>query len=174
MVYTFIIINKNFFYKMDQDIEIGEALLFIQLENCGACENFQKKYWNNSYMLKYLNSKNIKPLRFTLSPSDKKILPKRITSFFEKGMMFPTFIYCKNYDEFMKNINNDIHCYGYKLSNGLLIPDATSTPSYDIIIRWIEKSKIEPFPMYLPKPQTKRSIIIELGKNNKQDEFYNE
>jgi len=159
---------------MEQQTSLKEALLFIQLENCGACENFQKRYWNNSYLLKYLNSKNIQPLRFLLSPSDKKILPKRITSFFEKGMMFPTFIYVKNYEQFMNNQNNNIHCYGYKLMNGLLIPEATVSPSYDSIQKWIEKSINEPFPLYNPKPQTKRSIIIELSKQNKNDEFYNE
>lgn len=159
---------------MEPSTTITEAILFIQLENCGACENFQKKYWNSSYMLKYLNSKKIQPLRFLLSPSDKKILPKRITSFFEKGMMFPTFIYCKNYDDFMNGLNNDIHCYGYKLNNGLLIPEATMSPTYDMILKWIEKSINEPFPLYNPKPQTKRSIVIELGKQNKSDDFYNE
>ena len=53
---------------------VQEALIFIQLDNCGACEAFSKKFWNGSYMLKYLNSKNIKPLRYVLSQSDKKIM----------------------------------------------------------------------------------------------------
>ena len=125
-------------------------------------------------MLKYLKSKNITPLRFVLSASDKKILPKRITSFFEKGMMFPTFIYCKNYDEFMKGLNNDIQCYGYKIHNGLLIPDATISPNFQTMTSWIEKVMNEPFPFYNPKVQTKRSIVVELNKQNKVDEFYNE
>jgi len=154
---------------------VQEALIFIQLDNCGACEAFSKKFWNNNYMLKYLSSKNIKPLRYVLSQSDKKIIPKRITCFFEKGMMFPTFIYCKNYDSFMKGYNNDIQCYGYRLNNGLLVPDATISPNYDELTKWIEKVKNEPFPNYRPKPHTKRSIIIELNKNKpKVDDFYNE
>jgi len=159
---------------MEQSSLIDEAFLFIQLENCGACEAFQKKFWNNSYMLKYLNSKNIKPLRFVLSASDKKILPKRITSFFEKGMMFPTFIYVKNYDQFMKGLNNNIHCYGYKLNKGLLVPDATVSPNYETIMKWTEKVINDPFPIYNPKPHTKRSIIIELNNKPNNDEFYNE
>ncbi len=154
---------------------VQEALIFIQLDHCGACEAFSKKFWNGNYMLKFLSSKNIKPLRYVLTQSDKKIIPKRITTFFEKGMMFPTFIYCKNYDSFMKGYNNDIHCYGYRLNNGLLVPDATISPNYDELTKWIEKVKNEPFPNYKPKLQTKRSIVIELNKNKaKVDEFYNE
>jgi len=153
--------------------QVGEALVFIQLENCGACDYFYKKYWNNSYMLKYLYSKNIKPMRYMLSTKDKKIIPKRITSFFEKGMMFPTFMYVKNFTEFMNEQNNNIHCYGYKLGEtGQLVPDINTSPNYDTIMKWLDKSLQAPFPLYNPKSLNKRTIVVEVNKN--YDEIYRE
>jgi len=144
----------------------GQSLIFIQLEGCGACDYFYKKFWNNSYILKFLHNKNIKPIRFMLSTKDKKIIPKRITSFFEKGMMFPTFIYTKNYEDFINNVNNNIHVYGYKLNtNGLLTPDLNVAPQYDVITKWVEKVINEPFPLYTPKTLNKRTIVVELNKS---------
>lgn len=153
--------------------KIGECLMFIQLDGCTACDHFQKKYWNNNYMFKLLNSKSIKPIRFMLSTKDKKVIPKRITSFFEKGMMFPTFIYCKDYESFINNLNNNIHAYGYKLSNsGLLVPDITISPHYEIINKWIDTMKNEPFPLYNPKISNKRTIIVDINKN--REDIYRE